>query len=259
MLNCKVYSTIIFCSLLAVTGCIESKYPLDIKPTLNERANSFLNRLPGINKNGYSKMPVITKAKTVEVYIASFKESSIEKDNLLEITELNSNSTHPVTLYREVDGFSQDIYMLKYQFTCSEHGTPTPVTAIVFLPLRYRQQKSGPPYCTGPGPVYWGVLNETDEYKYISFDSVVHIKAKGNKQYLKMDRHKKNELFNLLFMPANFAEVPEKSSAVNFTKIVRMGNNRIGGTKPIVFNVPQIFKDSNALQFNYYKTIILNP
>jgi hypothetical protein len=232
---------VVLCCTFIFYGCIESKYPLNIISTLNERPESFLQQLPGIGKMKYAGMTIKQKATTVQVYAASFKEMNIEKDNLL------------------VDGFMQNLYLLKYNFTCKSGSDELPVVAVVFLSFKYRQEVKGTGtgiYCTGPGPAYWGVVNDG----YISFDSVVNInKAKGNRYYLKMAKHKRNQIFNLLFMPAGFSDaVPVAGSFLNFTKIVRMGTNRIGGVKPVVFNIPEIFKDSNALRFNYVKSVSLN-
>jgi hypothetical protein len=46
-------------------------------------------------------------------------------------------------------------------------------------------------------------------------------------------------------------------STFNIEKIVRLDANKIGGNKPLVFDINSIFKDSNALQFHYFKTINL--
>jgi hypothetical protein len=258
MLNCNKNITIVlFCCTVIFYGCIESKYPLNITSTLNERPESFLQKLPGIGKMQYAGMAVKQKAATVQVYAASFKEMNIEKDNLLEVAEFNTTTKRPAANYLQVDGFMQNLYLLKYHFICSSGNDEIPVTGILFLSFKYRQQINGEGfYCTGPGPAYWGVVIDD----YISFDSIVHInKAKGNKYYLKMAKHKRNQIFNLLFMPANFSDVaPAGGSFLNFTKIIRMGTNRIGGVKPVVFNIPEIFKDTNAMRFNYIKSVPLN-
>ncbi len=258
MLNCnKNIIALLCCCTVIFYGCIESKYPLNITSTLNERPESFLQQLPGIGKMQYAGMPVKQKATTVEVYAASFKEMNIEKDNLLEITEFNTTTKRPTANYLLVDGFMQNLYLLQYNFICTSGNNEIPVTGVVFLSFKYRQQADGASiYCTGPGPAYWGVVIDN----YISFDSVVNInKAKGNKYYLKMAKHKRNQIFNLLFIPVSFSDaLPAAGDFLNFTKIVRMGTNRIGGTKPVVFNIPEIFKDSNAMRFNYVKSVPLN-
>ena len=252
MLNCKINTIIIVCCLFAFTGCMETKYPFDINTTLDERADSFLIQLPGIRNGGYNEMKITANPKTIEVYKASFKEATIEKDNLLETTELNDKSTHPRVIYNDVDGFIQELYLLKYNFKYDAGGEEAEAVAVTFLSLRYRQTDAEPfIYCTGPGPLYWGVVSDN----YISFDSVLAIKNKSTSPYLHINKQKKNSTFNLLFMPAAFTK---RKNGFNITKIVRMDANRIGGIKPLVFDIPVIFKDTKALHFDYVKTITLN-
>ena len=187
---------------------------------------------------------------------AAFKEATIEKDNLFEFTELNDSSTHPRVVYNEVDGFIQELYLLKYNFIYDADGMEADATAVAFLSLRYRPMSTEPfIYCTGPGPMYWGLVIDD----YISFDSVLTIKNKSTNPYLHINKQKKSSAFNLLFMPAAFAKHPERNGAsFNITKIVRMDPNRIGGIKPLVFDIPVIFKDYKAMHFDYIKTITLN-
>ena len=94
---------------------------------------------------------------------------------------------------------------------------------------------------------------------YISFDSVLTIKHTGNSYYLRAQKAKKQNPFNLLFIPAGFAEAPvANKSAFDIKKIVRMEHNRIGGVKPLIFDIPVIFKDDKALHFTYIRNITLN-
>jgi hypothetical protein len=257
MSNCNKNITAVVISLL-LAACSEKQYKFDITKTLNKNADNFFKQLPGIKSNSYAGMKLVEGATAVEIYRAVFKETTIEKDNLLEITAMNEKSEYPVATYAETDGFMQHMYLLKYNFVYKSGREDVPASAVVFLTLRYRQQVDSPfVYCTGPGPAYWGTINETDTYNYISFDSVLHLQQKQQQFYIKTDKRKKNKFFNLLFMPVNFVETPDANNSIVIEKIVRMGNNRIGGTKPIVFNIPVIFKDSNALRFDYVTTVTI--
>ncbi len=257
MLNFKSYGIVLFCSLFAFTGCIEPKYNLDIKATFDNKAADFFKNLPGIQGSVYNKMPVTVPAKKMEIYKASFSEATIEKDHLLEFTELNTRSSQPRVTYRDIDGFTQDIYLLKYNFSYSDEGSDVENTAVVFISMHYRPMNTDPfVYCTGPGPAYWGLLNDG----YISFDSVLIVKkTRNNNYFVKARKAKKKNAFNLLFMPVDFPENPkETKTAFDIAKIVRMEANKVGGNKPLVFDIPVIFNDSKALRFTYIKTITLN-
>jgi hypothetical protein len=256
MLNSKLYGILLFCSLFIFTGCIESKYNLDINDAFDNHADVFFKTLPGIKGVFYNKMPVTARAKNMEIYKASFSEATIEKDNLLEFTELNTHSNQPRVPYRDIDGFTQDIYLLKYSFSYRDGGEDIENTAVAFIALHYRPMRTDPfVYCTGPGPAYWGLVNDG----YISFDSVLTIKQANNSYYLKGEKANRKNAFNLLFLPADFPEVPiENTSSFDIKKIVRMNANKVGGNKPLVFDIPVIFKDSKAMHFTYIKTIALN-
>lgn len=257
MLNFRSYGIFSFCSLFAFMGCIESKYYLDIDKTFDHHATYFLKTLPGVKGAFYNKMPVTVKAGNIEVYKSSFSEATVEKDNLLEFTELNTHSSQPRVTYRDVDGFRQDIYLLKYNFSYLDtSGQEVQNTAITFISLHYRPDiNESLGKCTGPGPAYWGLVNDG----YISFDSVLTIKQVDSSYYLKGEKAKKKNAFNLLFFPADFAEAPvANTSAFDIKKIVRMNANKVGGIKPLVFNIADIFKDSKAMHFTYIKTIALN-
>jgi hypothetical protein len=100
------------------------------------------------------------------------------------------------------------------------------------------------------------VLNDD----YISFDSVLTIKNVKNGPYLTANKANRKNHFNLLFMPVVFPDEPETGGAsINIKKIVRTDHNKVGGKKPLVFNIGEIFHDSRAMQFDYIKTIKLNP
>jgi hypothetical protein len=250
MLIYKIYGTILL-ALCLLTGCIESRYNFDVQDTLQKRSAQFLGRLPGVGRVPYLGMPIATGAKTVEVYKASFKETSIEKDNLLEFSALNDSSTIARADYRQIDGFVQDLYLLHYQFAYNAGGgVQADAHAVVFLSLRYRPMEAEPfIYCTGPGPLYWGLVNEG----YLSFDSVLHIRQSAAGHWLGVQKQRKGSRFNLLFMP----DVPMEGGAFNIVKIVRMAANRIGGSKPLVFDIPAVFGDSQALHFDLVQTITL--
>jgi hypothetical protein len=257
MLNCKTYFVAAAGCLFAFAGCLESRYSLEVNSTLDNNAGFFLAQLPGIKNTPYGGQKIIDNAKKLFVYKASFAETSIEKDNLVEFTGQNRKSKLPRAAYRDVDGFVQDLYLLHYGFTYDAEGEASTAAAVVFLSLRYRPMRdAAEPVCTGPGPLYWGVVEEDEGF--ISFDSVLTIKKSGTSHYLHAVKPGKKNAFNLLFMPAAFtANGAQPASSFNIAKIVRMENNRIGGTKPLVFDIPAIFSDSNALHFDHVKTITL--
>ncbi len=69
--------------------------------------------------------------------------------------------------------------------------------------------------------------------------------------------HKKNkERQGLLFMPGTFPDTDSiLPKVLNIEKIVNLDPNKIGGRKPLVFDINQVFNDKSALQFHYVKTL----
>ena len=85
MSSYKLYTILLLLSAMSVVcGCMESVYPFKINDHLDQQ---FLRQLPGIGAATYQGNPVTVKADSIEIYIASLREATIEKDNLLEITE----------------------------------------------------------------------------------------------------------------------------------------------------------------------------
>ena len=50
--------------------------------------SSFFRNIPGIGSADFLKDTVVVKASSIQVYKSSFREKYIEKDHLLEFTEL---------------------------------------------------------------------------------------------------------------------------------------------------------------------------
>ena len=59
-------------------------------------------------------------------------------------------------------------------------------------------------------------------------------------------------------MPTAFPDHPGSTDdKFNITKIVKLDPNKVGGYKPLVFDVAKIFNDANALSFHFVNTINL--
>jgi hypothetical protein len=224
---------------------MEQKLLFDFNKDVNA---SFFREIPGLSDVKYFGNNITKKADSLEIYISSFREKFIEKDNLLDITELNDDSRIPAATYREIEGYSQNLYILKYQF----FYFGAPVEAAVFFSIKKNRDDS----VIGIMPCYFGIINREDNL--ISFDNELVLKRDKDSYYLKMIK-RKNDISGLLFMPANFPENPVQSETrINIEKIVKLDANKVGGYKPLVFNISKIFHDSTALQFHFDSTLHLN-
>ena len=253
MLSCKKISVIIF-AIAALSSCMEQKLIFNFNNDVNQ---NFFKEIPGLGPVTYYLQPVTQKANNVEVYISSFSEKFIEKEHLLEFTELNDSTEIPFAIYMGINGYSQDLYLLKYEFTYSGINKRTgktfevPTKAAIFFSVKH----NGSGNIIGITPCYFGIINEEDNL--IAFDTQLSLKKDKTQYYLKLIKRNK-KMDGLMFMPADFPSNPKTpEEKLNIEKIVRLDPNKVGGYKPLVFEISKIFHDQNALQFHYYSTLHL--
>ena len=251
MLNCKNNLRIIAILIaLILSSCMEHKvlfsFTDNVKP-------SFFKNIPGIGSDIFLKDTVIAKASSLQVYKSSFREQYIEKDHLLDISELNDSTKIPYADYWEVGGYSQDMYLLKYQFKVRLKNKPNAKIrtrdAMLFFSVKFNRDAD----CIGFGPSYFGIIDY--DFGYISFPTELITKINKDGFYLKPARGIKLT-GGYLFFTAGLSSADLQSN-LNIQKIVELYTNKVGSYKPLVFNIPKIFKDSNALQFHYDTTINL--
>jgi len=83
---------------------------------------------------------------------------------------------------------------------------------------------------------------------------------KDNGHFYLKPLKKSKKMNGLMFMPADFPSKPSSASdKFNIEKIVRLDPNKVGGYKPLVFDINTIFHDPNALQFHFSSTLHLTP
>ncbi len=252
MLSCK---KIVFLTITAIlfAGCLEQRILFDFRKDVDQ---NFFKEVPGIGDALYINYPVTKKAIRAEVYVSSFREKFIETDDLLEYSELNDKSKIPSVNYWDVNGYSQNLYLIRYEFTYSvktKNGTLVDIPAVgaIFFSVK----RNGQNKVTGITPCYFGTVDE--DQNLINFDTELTLQKDNSTFYLKLHKKKKNTK-GLLFMPAAFPSNPtSQHDTFNIEKIVQLDANKVGGYKPLVFNINKILKDPNALQFHYVNTIQL--
>lgn len=243
---------ILLLTVVAFAGCMEHRIIFDFTKDVNQ---NFFKQVPGIGDTTFTKFPVSKKATTAEVYVSSFRERYIENDNLLEYTELNDATTIPAADYWSVKRYSQDLYLIKYQFTyttTTKKGKQieAPAEGVVFFSIKHNKG-----YTTGITPCYFGIIDRDENL--IGFNTQLTLEKNNGKFFLEQHANKKNRN-GLLFMPADFSLNPKiNEDTLTIKKIVKLDPNKVGGYKPLVFDIPQIFNDVNALSFRYVGNINL--
>lgn len=257
MLSCKKISVLFFVIIVALPSCMEQKILFNFNNDVNR---NFFKEIPGLGSGTYLNQQVTKMANDVQVYVSAFSEKYIEKDNLLEFSDLNDSSAIPFVTYKNVIGYSQDLYLLKYEFTYAQVNEKTkktfdvPAQAVIFFSVKHNG-RYGPKYSIGITPCYFGIINEEDNV--IGFYTNLSLKKERDHYYLKVAKRNK-KLNGLFFMPADFPEDPKTpEDKFNIEKIVRLDPNKVGGYKPLVFYIEKIFHDPGALQFHYKRTLHL--
>lgn len=254
MSSFKKIIPIVLLLMACLSSCMEQRMLFNFKTDVNR---DFFREVPGIGAD-YLGQPVTKKADKIEVYLASFSEKYFEKDDLLEFSELNDSTALPFAHYLAVKGYSQGLYLIKYSFTYSVTNEKTGKSfdnmadGVVFFAIK----QNGAGNTLGIMPAYFGIVNEEDNL--IAFATPLTLKKDKGKYYLKQQRRNKN-LNGLLFMPAGFPAAPAKpGQSLTIEKIVNLDPNKIGGYKPLVFDISKIFHDPHAMEFHFVNTIHFN-
>lgn len=251
MLNCK---KTLWISLVAITFLYNSCMEQKVLFSFNENVKpSFFKNIPGIGSVDFLTDTVIDKATSIDIYKSSFTEKYVEKDHLLEPTELNDSTNIPYAEYWDVTGYSQDMYLMKYQFKVRPKKRPgaklRTVDAMLFFSVKFNREEQ----CIGFGPSYFGVIDYS--FGYIAFPTELNTKINKNEFYLKPVKRIQITGGYLFFASGLSSGNVHKN--LNVQKIVKLDINKIGNYKPLVFNIAEIFHDSNALQFHYDTTLNL--
>ena len=187
MLSCKKIPVLIV-AITALSSCMEQRLLFDFERDVNR---SFFKEIPGLGEASFIKFPVTKKAAKVEVYISSFSEKFVEKDRLLQFTELNDSTKIPFATYMGITGYSQDLYLLKYDFTYT--GTIKKTGKIFQVPAKgaifFSVKHNGRGDTIGITPCYFGIINEEDDL--IAFDTKLSLKKDKSHYYRKLQKRNK--------------------------------------------------------------------
>jgi len=239
MLDFKKIITVFFVCNILLCSCAEQRFAFD----QNKNVDTILFKdIPAIAQKIYPDH-TITAIDSVCLYRATFKETYVENNDLLEWSELNDSSAIPRVKYYSVKGYYQHLYL------AIMHTIPDNINAAVFFSAKYNSDGE----CVGFGPAYAGIVNPAKGI--ISFPKQLSIAKAANDFVLTLNKKQDNER-ELLFISADFKTLVQKP-AISLEKIILLGPNKIGGYKPVVFSIPEVLHDKNALKFRYIKTLIV--
>jgi hypothetical protein len=231
MLNYKTIYLPVAILLLTLAACNPLKKATGFSEETNITAPLFAN----------------VEADSVWVYKTAFVTKYVENRNALEFALLNESQLDKSVKYLNVEGDRQDVYL----FRLVREGKPAEfmyASAKYVLKIEASPQGNRPVLrCIGFGPAYWGRYSSQRQAIYFS-------------ELWKIDRNDNNYTLeklgktSLVFVLQDVVGTRDEPVAVQSIAFDR--ENKIAGTRPVVFPIPQLLQ-MEALEFNYHTTIKL--
>ncbi|CAL1518917.1 hypothetical protein [Chitinophaga sp. MM2321] len=216
---CFAVITLLFCQCKPAANLFTYKGQINL---------AFFAQLPAGPGNNLAKID------SVKVYRAVLKEKLVERDEVPEYKLLNSKSAFDTVNYKVSKSYH---YLYLFQVYSARYTLDTPW---VYLGTSYRPDNT----CTNVGPAYYGYLFM---YQY-NMKRELKVSRK-NPQYQLVDKDTidLNIVLDRVFKP--------EDGFIRVKQMILADKNKIGGTKPVIFTIPKIFNDPDALFFSYYNTI----
>jgi hypothetical protein len=237
MLNNKTYIQLFTITLL-LTCCRMKTVPFnDTKITTD-----FFKNVPSL----WVDRSVID-FDSITIYKAVLQEELVNRDGIPEYKLINSESKQT-----EADLVGRKNYHELY--LCQVHTNKKGETLCVFLASSFDVHHK----CTKLGPAYLGRIR----MEQINIKKELKIKETRDLSYFISDTTKRDLLFiaqrNIPFAYEKICGVDEPVDSlcnIRIREIINSNTNKVGGTKSVLFSIKEIFSDTDALLFKYYKTI----
>ena len=183
---------------------------------------------------------------SVEVYSALLREQFVNRGSVAEFKIVNDASSQ-----EKVETFA---YNLSYKLCIfrfySKEINPR-YHPCMFMAIGY-----GPPdeTCIRLGPVYTGTVASADGR--INFKKQWNIKKRSGKYVIKKPCNKKSRNRDIDFIFFDGQSLKHDAfDTLCVKEILDYDLNKIGGSKTLIYDTPIIFKDKEALLFQYETTI----
>jgi len=222
----SVYKTIPFwIVVIACCGCS----PKNIAFSTNDfKSGQFYQAMPAI-------LTKELKIDSVIIYETTFEEKPTEGYYHVDYSEVNAQNDNNILHYKPYKGYYQKLYILKLVTEPKDSVT-------IYYSIKYNAFDQ----CIGFGPSYLGFIDEHKGLLY--FYHELYTRTKKNAFSL---RKSKRQLG--LYMNANELR-PYKS--INIQKLIVEKSFEVGNN--VLIDIPQIFRDSFALNFQYLNTEKIN-
>jgi hypothetical protein len=153
---------------------------------------------------------------------------------------LNAESNMPYASYKQIRGYKQELYLIRL-YTAAGLSN-----ACVYIPVKYGP---GDRLCIGFGPAYFGCVDTLGNK--VQFFSEIKVKQQ-RKQFSLVQKQPVSMLLFADKLPGG------GTGDLAVQKIVFESKNKFGGSKPVVFNVSEVFHDPKALFFKAVNIVQFN-
>lgn len=225
----------LLCCLLLIAACAHKAQTFKEENNINQK---FFSKILSSNKS-------VPNAEKIEIYQTAFVERLTEQNGVIDFAVQNKISSLPYFKYIPSYGYQQHLFLANIQSSTA--------SAWVYFSIKYKADKDKPSGidCIGFGPGYISDINtlQTPTIEFIRELKIV----KDNNDFITSEKGKTSITFIGDTLP--FTNTNVKS--FDIIKILEKDNNKIGGDRAFVFDVPVIFGDTLAMRFRHYKTINL--
>jgi len=187
-----------------------------------------------VNKNLLSQFDKIANRQniivdSVDVFVASLRETLVERDAVGERRIRNTESDQPAFNVAISDKY-YELYLFRI------YSRPNDNYCII---ISTAYDNLG---CLGLGPAFFGSIriNQVNMRKRLA------LKKMNNVYALVPDKESAMDMYFI-----SDSRIKEAIGQIRITEIIQKQSNKIAGSKPIVYNIEKVFNDPKALLFVY--------
>jgi hypothetical protein len=211
--------------------CNYNKYLLLFILCSCKPAAKVFNEQTQLNRAFFEQLPpgphgTMAPIDSIKVYMADLEERVVERDDVPEYKLLNTLSKNDTVPYKVTGGYHH-LYLFKV------YSARYPLSPMwVYMGTTYLASGT----CVNLGPAYYGYLFGNQ------FNMKWELKVNRKQPQYQLQKKDTTEL-NII--------IDNTDNVIRIKEFIEIDANKIGGNKPVIYNVPVIFNDPDALAFTY--------
>lgn len=194
------------------------------------------------NKMVKTANPAVASLDSVQIFQATLQEDYVERNSVAEKTIINTES--------DATRFPVPVIDKEYRLYIFKLFYGKVKSDAIFMSTAYKGDCDGDNCANvGIGPAYYGKIR---------MEQLVLNKA------MKMTKNK-NEYVPVKASPDSIRMIAAEdfskpqTTTINIKHLVVLKPNKVGGSKPLRYDIEQLFDDKKALLFTYQGTVLRNP